>query len=73
MNGNGVPDECENLCPWDVWQDGVVGIDDLVLLINHWGPCADPGDCPWDCEEEPDGSVGIDDLVAVINHWGPCP
>jgi hypothetical protein len=63
-------------CPWDCEDepDGAVGIDDLVAVINHWGPCpAPPAACPWDCEAEPDGAVGIDDLVAVINHWGVCP
>ena len=66
----------EPACPWDCEDepDGSVGIDDLVAIINHWGPCpAPPADCPWDCEDEPDCNVGIDDLVAVINHWGSCP
>jgi hypothetical protein len=63
-------------CPWDCEDvpDGQVGIDDLVALIGHWGPCpAPPAECPWDCEAVPDGDVGINDLVALIGHWGPCP
>ena len=54
--------------------NGTVDSNDLVAVINHWGPCpAPPAACPWDCQDVPNGVVDINDLVAVINHWGPCP
>ncbi|MBM43475.1 MAG: hypothetical protein CMJ36_00460 [Phycisphaerae bacterium] len=34
-NGNGVPDICE--CPADLSGDGIVGVDDLLLVIAGWG------------------------------------
>jgi hypothetical protein len=54
----------------DVDSNGVVDIDDLVAVINGWGPCAEP--CPPFCEADvtEDCTVNIDDLLAVINGWG---
>ncbi|MCA9296248.1 MAG: hypothetical protein KC983_07010, partial [Phycisphaerales bacterium] len=70
-------------CPWDCTPvnadgsvgNGVVNIDDLLQVINHFG---DPGG-PCDIAPlNPNGTVGngiinIDDLLAVINNFGPCP
>lgn len=55
-------------CVWDLTDDGIVGVPDLLDVINHWGPCAAP--CPSDISG--DGVVGVPDLLAIINHWGPC-
>lgn len=53
----------------DVTGDGVVNIDDLVEVINHWGPCpAAPAFCPQ--EATGDSQINIDDLVRVITNWG---
>jgi hypothetical protein len=49
----------------DVDGDGVIGIDDLLAVINAWGPC--PG-CPEDIDGN--GVVGSDDLLVVILGWG---
>ena len=46
--------------------DGVVGIDDLVLVIVNWGQPGGPADVTRN------GIVNIDDLVQVITNWGPC-
>lgn len=54
-------------CPGDVNHNGVVDIDDLLLVINNWG--GGPGN-PADIDA--DGDVDIDDLLAVINAWGGC-
>lgn len=54
--------------------DGVVNVDDLLAVINAWGPCADPKNCPPDIAPPGgNGTVNVDDLLAVINAWGPCP
>jgi hypothetical protein len=50
--------------PGDVNGDFDVNIDDLLSVINAWGPCAG---CPQDLDD--DGDVDIDDLLAVINGW----
>ncbi|MCH2133550.1 MAG: hypothetical protein MK116_07355 [Phycisphaerales bacterium] len=49
-------------CAEDVSGDGVIGIDDLLLVIECWNkPCADV---------DGDGTTGIDDLLLVIERWG---
>jgi hypothetical protein len=54
----------------------MVNIDDLLMVINGWGPCAAP--CPppgFGCHADIDNDcdVDIDELLIVINNWGPCP
>lgn len=63
-------------CPGDIVPGGVgnvVNIDDLLFVINNWGPCPPP--CPAYCTADIIHScnVNIDDLLKVINTWGPCP
>jgi hypothetical protein len=60
------------VCPADVAPAGgnaVVNIDDLLVVINAWGPHPGAGDVSPACG---DGLVNIDDLLAIINAWGPC-
>jgi hypothetical protein len=59
-------------CNADVSGDDIVNIDDLLAVINFWGPCS--GGC--DADIAPPGGNGvvdIDDLLAVIGGWGACP
>jgi hypothetical protein len=35
VNGNGIPDSCE--CPADYTGDGMVNMDDLLVIISGWG------------------------------------
>jgi hypothetical protein len=53
-------------CPLDLNEDGLIDIDDLLLLIGAWGPCSD-GDCPADLTH--DGVVNIDDLLILLGGW----
>ena len=58
------------LCPPDIAPsggNGTVDVDDLLLVINSWGPC---GGCEADITQN--GIVDVDDLLAVINSWGAC-
>ena len=66
-NGNGIPDECEPLCPWDLDGSGDVGITDFLALLAAWG--ANPGH-PADFDG--DGTVGIIDFLELLGNWGPC-
>jgi hypothetical protein len=73
IEGTPLPD-----CPGDIaGNDNVVNVDDLLAIINAWGPCADPKNCPADIAPigPPQGNdvVNVDDLLAVINAWGDCP
>lgn len=55
--------------------NGVVNVDDLLLVINSWGMCPVAlGSCPADIAPPGgNGMVNVDDLLLVINSWGPCP
>ncbi|MHC4990271.1 MAG: hypothetical protein ACYTGC_04755, partial [Planctomycetota bacterium] len=55
------------LCLADLNGDGVVNVDDLVILILAWGT----DDC--DADISLDGTVGVDDLILLLISWGPCP
>lgn len=66
MGGNILEDIC--VCPADLDVSGSVDVQDLLLVIEGWGPC--PSDCPADLSG--DGLVGTDDLLAVIAEWGIC-
>jgi len=53
-------------------NDGVVDIEDLLVLISEW----DATDSVADISGEggiPDGTVDISDLLALIGAWGICP
>ena len=60
------------ICPADIAPsggDGIVNVDDLLLIINSWGPGSGPADIA------PLGGndiVDVDDLLAVITGWGTC-
>jgi hypothetical protein len=58
----------EPTCPADVAlpHNGMVDIDDLVVVITHWGQAGGLGDV------NHDNAINIDDLVQVIVHWGMC-
>jgi hypothetical protein len=59
---------CVNCCPADVTGNNAINTDDLLAVINAWGPCAG---CAADITGN--GFVNVDDLLAVINGWGACP
>jgi uncharacterized membrane protein len=50
--------------PGDTDCDQVINIDDLLHVINSWGPCEH---CPADLTGE--GIVNIHDLIMVIENW----
>jgi hypothetical protein len=53
-------------CPADIDGDGVVGFEDLLVVLASWGPCA----CAADIDG--DGEVGFPDLLIVLAEWGEC-
>jgi len=64
---------CGPAKPGDVNGNGVTNVDDLLAVINGWGPCpAPPAACPADLAPLPAGNgvVNVDDLLMVINNWG---
>jgi hypothetical protein len=53
----------------DADQDGLVGIDDLNIVLNHWDRRVPHGVTQFG-DMNNDGWVGIDDLNAVLLGWG---
>ena len=52
----------------DLDGDGIVGINDFLLLLAAWGPCpAPPANCPADLDN--DGIVGINDFLLLLSLW----
>ncbi|MCH8314425.1 MAG: hypothetical protein IIA64_00495, partial [Planctomycetes bacterium] len=60
---------CDTLAdPADLDCDGSVGVQDLLILLGNWGPCADCADCIADLDGE--CSVGVKDLLILLGNWG---
>ena len=53
----------------DIDGDGIVGINDFLLLLAAWGPCDMP--CPPACAADLDGDcvVGIIDFLTLLANW----
>lgn len=63
-NGNGTADACEAGNPADLNGDGIVGAQDLSILLNAWGSSGGPADL------NRDGTVGAQDIAILLNNWG---
>jgi hypothetical protein len=51
--------------------DGIVNVDDLLVVINAWGPCSQPRNCIADIaptDDNDDGVVDVNYLLTVINN-----
>jgi hypothetical protein len=58
------------LIPGDIDRDGVVGIQDFLILLAAWGACPDcetPLGCPADIDG--DCTVGVLDFLELLAHW----
>ena len=57
------------ILPGDVNGDEVVDVNDLIELIQAWGPCPPEPDtlCPADIGGN--GVVDVNDLVVLIESW----
>jgi hypothetical protein len=64
--GNTVEDECPIDCPPDINGDGIVNVNDILILIGNWGSNSEIGDVNFD------GIVDVTDLLIVVGNWGPC-
>ena len=55
--------------PGDLNGDGVVDVNDLLIVITQWGACpAPPALCAGDANH--DSVVDVNDLLIVITNWG---
>jgi hypothetical protein len=51
--------------PADLNQDGVIGVNDLLIVMDQWGMVDSYADI------NGDGIVGVADLLIIIAQWGP--
>jgi len=79
LNNNGIPDECDCLAdntPVNAdgsTGNGVVNIDDLVLVLSTFGQTPQPGDPPLQGDVNFDGFINLDDLLIILSNFGLCP
>jgi hypothetical protein len=74
-DGNCIPDEADCLADWSgpshSTPDGQVDSDDLLDLLDYWGPHGGNGSASKaDFNENLD--VDVTDLLWVLTEWGPC-
>jgi hypothetical protein len=60
-------------CPSDVEVNGRVDVDDLLKVIQSWGPCPQPSPACCPGNTNGDAAVNVNDLLDVIVDWGLCP
>lgn len=55
----------------DATGDGIVDVNDLLTVINAWGPCPQGCFCSGDVSPPHGGDcvVNVSDLLMVINNW----
>ena len=59
-------DEADGGCTEDLDGDGVVGFQDLILLLSVFDT-VDPGH-----DLDGDGTVGMGDTIRILSRWGSC-
>ncbi|MHC4827455.1 MAG: agmatine deiminase family protein [Planctomycetota bacterium] len=52
--------------PEDLDGDGIVGVNDFLLLLAGWGPCP-PDNCPADIDGN--GQVDVNDFLLLLAAW----
>ena len=70
VNNDFVPDDCQ--CIADFSGDGVVAIQDILLLIAAWGTNPVPHGDPVPEDINVDSVVDVLDLLYLIGEWGAC-
>ena len=63
--GNIFEATCPNDCQGDVNNDGIVSVDDMLMVLANFGGSGN-GDA------NGDGIVDVSDVLLLIGHWGPC-
>ena len=60
-------DGCSNICDADVNEDGLVNVNDLLIIIGLWGQIGSSY-----ADISGDQLVGVVDLLMVLDGWGQC-
>ncbi len=56
-------------CPEDLDSNNIVGVGDLLTVVDGWAVCGDGTFRP-DADIDGDCCVTVSDLLAVVNAWG---
>ena len=60
-------------CPGDLGEDAIVSVDDLLAMLERWGPI-DRADTPsLAADLNGDAQIDTSDLLVLIMEFGPCP
>ena len=70
LNEDFTPDDCQ--CNADFSGDGLVGVQDIIILIAAWGENPVPHGDPVDEDLNVDNYVDVEDLLLLIIAWGDC-
>ena len=54
--------------PGDLNGDGTINVQDLLIVLENWGECDVPYNCPADLDG--DEVVDVNDLLFLLNQWG---
>ena len=69
LSGAEVTVEC-GVCPEDITRDGFIDLEDLAILLSHYGTVGTLIQGDIDC----DGDVDLEDLAVELAVYGtPCP
>ena len=72
VNGDGVPDECEDVCLGDFDSNGQVNGSDVGLFLVQWGNSSDCSGEICSADLNGDGRVNGVDLGILLTLWGSC-
>lgn len=67
-NGDGIPDECEPDCPGDLSGDSAINLEDLAILLSHYGTTS--GAAYQDGDLDGDGDIDLADLSSLLAVYG---
>lgn len=70
LGGNSLSASCTFFCGGDIDANGLVNVEDILLLLSEWGQCDGVSSCFSDQNE--DSTVDVNDLLMLIANWGTC-
>jgi len=60
-------------CPGDLGEDAVVGVDDLLGMLQKWGSAILADAASLRADLNGDAAIDASDLLILLTEFGPCP